>query len=323
MPRSTKKKPMKLADFPKLVEGLEFLNKGFKEKVPYSFSYNREPNRDYSIKFSSRENAALCFIAEEGIIASSNQACYAGLGRHPDELKWEETGIAIGSKLFFGGQAWAKSKYKPTEEEQIMYMDWVMNRSPYAPIFLLHDAKEAFDNGVVFADVNAPANLMFFGLNATRYTHEFTNIVHLFCDMVKAGVNEHLAFLCGHCISFDGFKNTIGFMALNSGHACLEGGISETVFKSFINNNPKYLATSYKKNSNYYGCMKIFGGEEYSGSTWLIKRLTDISKKCGGYSDNNTNPFGQTAHKSVSYNEFIKVLAENQDILINPSKKAA
>lgn len=304
---------MSLQDHPKLVEALAFLNKGFEEPIP-TLGYHSDVRYPYT--FRKSENAALCWITEEGILGCNNQSCYAGLSRHPLKLGWEESAIGIGSKLFFGGDAWAKSTHKPTDEEQIMYMDWVLNRSPYASAFILHDAEEAFKEGIVFGDANAPANLMFFGLNTTRYTHEYTNIVRMFCDLVGLGVAENLAFLVGHSVLWDGHKGRVSFRALDSGHCSLSGYSYEPLVSNFMANKSHYLANAYRINSLYHGSDKIFDSSRIGVS--LVDKLKSLVSKYNNKSSaTSSNPFAQReATVTVGYKDFIKIISEHQDELL-------
>lgn len=241
---------------------------------------------------------------------SGTQICHAGL--NSDKM---EKSIAVVSALMK-----PKDHELLTEEEAYMYLDWLLNRSPYASTFVTKDAYECLISKVVVSNSFTPANLMAAGLVASRRLWEYPVKARVMIDLVKAGVNENLAFYLGHITNCP--FNREGKYNLG-GHSSAHCSVNTNWFDNeallnFMKGKSTYLKKPYHNEVNYYGYDEMHGGKRYG---------VDL---VGDWAHNNfpykpaeikaANPFGKAkvghVDKSCSYDHFIETMKTFQhDIL--------
>lgn len=261
---------------------------------------------------------AIAIVLPDTIHYSKAQQCHAG-------LEWE--GYGQSPK---GGLAVVNGLLKPRdgtlyEDEALLFLDWLLNRSPYASTFVTKSAHEALLTKMTISRGDTPSNLMAAGMVASRRLWEYAFVARVFCDLVKVGVNENLAFYLAHIAQckFDG-KGNLSWTALTSGHCSMNPGVMgcEEV-NNFINCKVVKPNKNYCEDSRYGGYDKMFGSCKYDKrlSTWVHKNFPYSRVKEGGA----VNPFAKAAPggDSCKYEEAIKTMGEWWPTLMEHIKEGA
>lgn len=249
----------------------------------------------------------IAIVREKNIYLSTTTICHAGL-RLGGYGREEKGGLAVVSALMKPG---GDELY---EDEALLYLDWLLNRSPYSEVFITKSPHEALATKMIIADGSKPSNLMAAGLVASRRLWEYSYIARVFCDLAKAGVNEDLAYYLGHIssTSFD-TKGNFNWGTYKSGHCSLNPGVfGPKELKNFIDHKPISLNKPYSESSDYDGYDGMYGtnrGDHIGG--WIHKNFP--------YGDNDkkgVNPFAAAGKvKTCSYEHAIKTMAEWQHVL--------
>lgn len=263
-------------------------------------------------KGSYQRVASIAIVKEKGVEYSTNHACHAGLMFNG----WGESGK--------GGQAVASLLMKPRiagemlyEDEALLFLDWLLNRSPYAPTFITKSPHEAIHHKAIISTGYSPSNLMGAGLVASRRLWEYPVIARVFCDLAKAGVNEGLAYYLAH-IASTSFKcdGNIDWSNGNRGHCSISTyAMGRKEVKNFIEHKPTSLKKNYVEDCNYQGYDGMFGdtpGERLN--IWIHANFPYSGEaKAGG-----ANPFGKAVKgvKQCKYADGIRIMAEWQPTLM-------
>lgn len=151
-------------------------------------------------------------ITKDGqYIDSNNTACHAGLYKigGEKELKW----IITGSQT---------PKPKVTKEENLTFIDYFINQSPYADAIVTKDAEEVNGNYYLF-DVEKPSNLVCGGCITSRFASEHSEGgVKLFHRLIKNGAPGDYAMLFSHIFRLEeesGKKWRVSWSPTNSHNA--------------------------------------------------------------------------------------------------------
>lgn len=252
--------------------------------------------------------ACIAIVFEDHHHVSPNQACHAGL-RNNYEGNKESGALAVVSGLMKPDK-----KEEVDEEEAIMFLDWLLNRSPYAETFITKSPHEALLHKVIVSSAHHPSNLMAAGLVASRRLWEYVFISRVFCDLAKAGVNEDLAFYLGHIFSgrFDREGN-VSYINCQAGHCSLNPvymGAEE--LKNFLEHKPVHLNKTYNEYWNYNGYDAMYGEGDGSARHWIHNNFPykPAAVKVAA------NPFpvdeGRDPNKTCSYDHLIKTTVEFQ-----------
>lgn len=86
------------------------------------------------------------------------------------------------------------NRVKHIEGYTVPFLDWLINRSLWAPIFVTKDAEEGLKEGLIL-NADVPANLLLGALQTSRHPWEFPTIIRFFVELVQAGMHEDLAWL--------------------------------------------------------------------------------------------------------------------------------
>lgn len=271
--------------------------------------------------------AGIAIVFPDSIHVSPNQACHAGLSNNYDGNK-EKGSIAVVSGLM------KPSNGVVDEEEAHYFLDWLLNRSVYAPTFITKSADEALYTKTIISSSFHPSNLMAGGLVASRHLWEHAQLGRVFVDLAKAGVNEDLAFYLSHLFSgrFDRGGNC-SFGTVHNGHCPMDPGVmGKAELKNYLEHKPQRLNKTYHENYVYHGYDAMFGESRRNGY------YTELHKKFpyqGGVDKvaEAANPFAAAkkadpAKAACSYDDLIKKAAEFQhtifqDIGFNQERKAA
>lgn len=262
-------------------------------------------------KMGWNRTAAVAVLKKNGeTFFSSNQACHAGLNLSG----WGENGpggVAVASGLMQ-----PKEKETLWEDEALKYLDWLLNRSPYACTFVSKSPQQALLDKFIISSGHHPSNLMAAGLVASRRLWEYHVIARVFCDLVDAGVKEDLSYYLAH-IALCNFsqKGIIRWDGTNRGHCSFDTERFDwCVLHNWLNHKPIKLNQNYLDNSNYLGYDAMFGGGrgETVGS-WIHKNFPYKGNAKGA-----ANPFAKAlaADLSCDYWDGIKIMAEFQHKII-------
>lgn len=251
-------------------------------------------------------------VYKNHLIVSTNQACHAGL------QSLDTNSIAVISGL--------QSDYKGnliSKEEGVAFLDWLLNRSPYSEVFVTKSAKDAIKNSCIIADSNYPSNLLAAGLVASRRLWEYREIVIAWYDLVKAGMNEDLAYWVAHKAQCRSDRTgNISFTGCSFGHCSMNPDLFDRkALKAWLNHKVVNPNQTYSQSThyNYYDRMYsnldklIVEGywvkePEDSIGYWLNNNF-DPKKKDGV----NNNPFVKALPKvggACKYADGIKAMAE-------------
>lgn len=164
-------------------------------------------------------------------------------------------------------------------EEEALYLraiDYILHRSPWASVFTNKDFKKNL--GCVDLDVNRGVNAVACAAIALRTCSEYTANNAVFCALVDAGVNEHIAYIVAHGCMNKGVGNNTG-----GHHVFSVGCLTSTVLEFF--KTGKFLAegTPYKDNKARYFIVSAQFTEDVQGKhkeQQLGTKLFDIAAKC-------------------------------------------
>lgn len=143
-----------------------------------------------------RENSACSFVGPKGGIDTvSGSVCHSFMHGHSSKfvINSLQTGEAYGEN---------PGRILPKETE-LWFVEYILNRSPYADTFITKDPVRALERGFTISSGDHPGNLVGAGVVALRRLWEHVYVAQSAYDLHKAGVPEDLAFLIGHAIQVE------------------------------------------------------------------------------------------------------------------------
>lgn len=248
-------------------------------------------------------------VAPENPHFSTNQACHAGMS--------ELAGAARVVNALMGGEGYATGRVLGPEIE-LWFVDYILNRSPYAETFITKDAAKAIEQEYTVSSGDYPANQVAAGMVALRRLWEYTYVAAAAYALVEAGVNEDLAFLLGHTVST---ANVPGPGADTSWNACHSGHCSvnpaamgfDTV-KNFLDHKVVKPTGKLVGGANYYGYDAMYGEHKTTSYCKFVADNFPYDRCKGGAATVNLNPFTAALvvnqHQSAPYKKAIEVMAE-------------
>lgn len=210
-------------------------------------------------------------IYEDSTHISSTTVCHAGLDRSYEHDDKGEGAIAVVSGLMKprGGRLLE-------EEEALIFLDWLLNESPYSSTFITKSAQEALHYKTIISSAFHPSNLMAAGLVASRRLWEWEQVVRVFVDLVKAGVNKDLAFYLGHIFSGNfSREGNCNWSADTHGHCSMFP--SKLDLYNYLNHKVVYPNANYSENTAYSGYDEMYG-DNHIGS-WVHGNFPYDGKK--------------------------------------------
>ena len=250
--------------------------------------------------------ASGAIISEKGTEWAASKVCHAFLS-YPtyDDRIAVASGIQKLYRESHGPGKWSDSTYK----EKVAYLDWLMKRSPYAPAFIYKDAKRAMTDLAVLVTADCCVRTMAAALVASRRIWEHTNVLIVFSALVKRGVPENLAYLLGHCASFNKGKKDGVFVwdGVQAGHCSIDSyALTSGSVKNFITNNRVGAIDTYKNYMNYDGYGQgLFGTE---GKNFVDFLRTKFPAPVNGVVVNN--PFAAGVKKAHTFESAMDTMAE-------------
>jgi hypothetical protein len=148
----------------------------------------------------------------------------SGIGRAASKSGWKDedvtaTSTAIGSK-----------------SNQLDYIDYVANRSPFAPTFVTKDAKDIADNGFI-QDAKHPIALVVSGGIAIRGGGTAISHVAAMWGLFKRHMPEDLAFCLAHYFNLSADAKSCGFKTGYTWHGLFAKTLSKEAIKRFVNHD--------------------------------------------------------------------------------------
>lgn len=225
------------------------------------------------------------------------------------------------------------------EEVRFEFMEYLANHSPMRDCFITKDAAEITQNAYLECDPSQCSNLLANALVATRTLVEGGNRLKsvIWLDLVKAGVDPHLAF--ASCFSFKAssdlpFKDdrSESKLILSGGSHCMMqptnrfSHLDNTRVFNYVNNKQSNQLEAYSDILLYNNVQNLWGNQEDPA----IKKKFDFFKaiedgmKSADEKPNkkkaSANPFAKApareqhdpyAEKSCNYVNGIEAIAEN------------
>ena len=265
------------------------------------------------LKYKDKSSTtSLILVSDEGDEKFLREPCHGALS-YPT-YKGLRIGVVSGLqekyKQSHGPGKWSDT----TDAEKVMYLDWLLKRSPYASAFLYKSGRNALKNKCVVVRANVPSNVMAGGLVASRRLWEYSNIAVVWCDLVKEGVDESLAFYLAHLArSCPTRKGSISWDSVDTGHKSLDACyMSAKDVKRLLDNTPVTLNDNWDVNAYYQGYSGMFTKDRARGAEILGTRISTLFDKAAVPVDvKNNNPFlAAGVVRRVPYAEGIKVMAE-------------
>jgi hypothetical protein len=246
---------------------------------------------------------------------SSTQVCHAGL----NDIRGSKRVV----NALMSGQGYATGRVLGKDVE-LWFVDYILNRSPYAETFITKDAAKALEQKYTVSSGDHPANLMAAGMVALRRLWEYTYVAKAAFDLAQQGVNEDLAFLLGHLIassdnpgpqsaaSWDGFA--AGHCSINPGH------MDWKACKNFLEHKITKPNGLFSAGDRYDGYDSMFcegprGRYVQAGDTYynFVKREFPYDL-CKAKAAVNLNPFVKAmaagAAEKSKYGKLIEVMGE-------------
>jgi hypothetical protein len=163
---------------------------------------------------------------------------------------------------FTEGKEGILSLFTQTEKKHSrVFLDYFINRSPYAPWILCTTPDTAISRGTFF-NSNMPPNMFASACITSRmaYSEDFTNTFHLY---TKMGLNEDLAFWLAHYLqTHDGKTLRYGSRG-DHGTFSSAGAAPIETFQNYLQRNPAMLQPKTFRettdNSTYGGVYALWG----------------------------------------------------------------
>lgn len=209
------------------------------------------------------ENASGAFVYESGeIFVKPGTVCHAFLSKEPG-IVYIVTGLQDGEN--YGDNPGRILAH----EVEVWYLDYILNRSPYADTFVTKDAEKALEERLVVSNTEHAGKLTGGAIVALRRLWEHVYVARAAYDLVQAGLNEDLAFLLGHCIQAPSEINpntTVNWSACLNWHTSIDpNAMNFEAVKRFMDKNFKVAGDSYYKTGSYRGYSYMYG-ENYNQS---------------------------------------------------------
>lgn len=210
------------------------------------------------------------------------------------------------------------------KEVELWYLDWLLNRSPYADAFITKDAEKALETRIVVSSGDHPGNYVGGSIVSLRLLWEHTYAAQAAYDLHKAGVHEDVAFLLGHTVSVERkitpdsptewTNNTSWHSSIDVGTMGFKG------VKKFMAHEPTTKTGIYAKQGQFSGYSAMYRSADTSLTAYIranfpYERYRDAPKAAV-----NTNPFmaskavlepaRRAGGHSAPYYKAIEVMAE-------------
>jgi len=155
-----------------------------------------------------------------------------------------------------------------SNEEKVLFFDWLCNRSPYAVCISTKSAKFAAKEGIIL-DASYPNNLVVGAIIASRICWEYRNVCRTMQRFVEKGMNESAAFFLAHYYKV---SSTYGITKSGSdGHCALTHEYTnEETLVNFVKGTQVYAGEPLSAGYGYGGIHTLWGGKTGMGSVDIL-----------------------------------------------------
>lgn len=237
-------------------------------------------------------------FAETGLQWKKNNAYIAVVVKQKDgKLRLCE----LGAGPCHGALAYSSLRYQMLEGEQLevilsqvqelrasqadseKFIDWLVNRSAWADVFLTKDVKDILKYGYV-ARTDLSNNLVAGAMIATRfitesYSGDICERIPVYKELLDAGCTEAEAYIFSHVLSAEKPRARSPYpiivSALYSGHEPFGvGSKSVSYFKNFLTGKVANPKTTFKERKGYEsGIYGTWGGDSDKTFTSFCRKL--------------------------------------------------
>lgn len=270
-----------------------------------------------------------CVVDAEGEVKKDEALyCYAGMSRR----KLANPKFLIARMMHDGGKG-------PGDEVRHAWINYIINRSPYSPVFVAQDrmlpddiANDVYGMNVCRTDV--PANLLVAGLTAVRMAWEYQGgPAFIWHELVKAGCDEDLAYPFAFQVR-DICRTQISTQGMDSNHTSWTGtNFSKEMVKNYLNWQAERVVGTYldqcQGGANGINYRPICGAWGMSGGQQFLSQERDAAaKQSMGEKKKSANPFIQNEVQYPETSKFIPIWAgmlmeKCADLLANREKEQA
>ncbi len=129
------------------------------------------------------------------------------------------------TNVFPMGGVGVKDKNDDRYKDAVMFLDYLLKRSPWAHMYATKNPEIALDKGVIMKCGDAPSSVGHLANSSLRFLWEYHHYTINFCEFVRAGIPERMAWVM--CYTF-GKNNTGGFTyGTNMGHRPMDYGLMD------------------------------------------------------------------------------------------------
>lgn len=214
--------------------------------------------------------------------------CFNGLKIHPERFyEYRQKKIKL-NKIIIDHRT---CNIFVTKDDALIYINWLVNESPYSEVFISKDPHWIYDN-VWIVDPHFPANVVVGACILTRFTSETwestKGMAKLMMHLIKLGVDPNLSHIFSYL--FKSYADKIKEVFPVYSHkqpdhvAIYPWKCGKDFILNFINNNRLLEDNNYNEILNYKGSdlYEIWGREVIEDErmlTWALKVDCVKSKK--------------------------------------------
>lgn len=244
------------------------------------------------------ETASWIEAGEGTICTLSKGPCHSGLGNSANCPEVVINFLQTNYRQSHGPGGWEAT----THAEKVMFLDWLMNESPYKDAFYWKDAEQALTMGFCVMDGNCPGNVMGGGVVATRRLWEHTLVLSAWCSLVSGGMDKHIAYPIAHVmIGRTDKEGKFTWNGAGCGHVTIDAHVFGYEAMNKFRNHDYNKTMQFKKSCNYRSYSDMFGTAGRNEET--IGGLNKYMPKGGVVN----NPFANGAVQySASYDKAIE-----------------
>lgn len=233
--------------YSKIIEqGIKCVEDSFESK-----EYSRGKVSVYSTVYKYKE-PVLC----------KHSACFSGL----------EDDYNLGSEFVVSSIQEGSWETKSSVREAVVaYLDYVMHESPYSSVFVSVDTEYALKRKFVAVSTHTPSNLMVAGLVATRAIWERDYVPVVFYDLVRKGIDKHIAFIAAFAITTSSDRESTISKSYPMGHVPLDVTcMKKDAILSFSKGKAKRLNKPLREKADYHGLNDLFTGGKGKSVRYVV-----------------------------------------------------
>lgn len=191
------------------------------------------------------------------------------------------------------------TKGKPVNEAGKAYLDWLMNESPWAVVFVTKTAEEAIATGAI-VDASYPNNLVTSACIATRWTGECRTYCDFWYAAVQAGMNPHDAMWMSNFFYIAGGEV---LYSPRSEHTPFGGyNLTPKGYNNYIRNIYDTKQDKYCDVGSYSNLFRVFDVDNsLENNQWYVPVQALYTKFANAIREqSDKNPFGPDVRKGGS-----------------------